>query len=176
MANLYNLSTGGCPTSSERPVLPVDFEGTAAAQTVTLEWDETDADIDRLFIDRSVAEAGEGDVETAGTTALAGTLTNFTDFNVGDVICVEAELPRVIVSIESDTALTVDTAFTTTDEGLEWYVSTTWTPVTEVWPEEETYDDADLVAETVYVYRMRALKRTKMSTYVYTYATTEAEA
>lgn len=59
-----------------------------------------------------------GTVATAGTTALTGTNTFFTDYQVGDKITVDGETERTIATITSDTALTVTVAFSNTDSGL----------------------------------------------------------
>jgi len=59
-----------------------------------------------------------GTVATAGTTALVGTSTNFTDYQVGDTITVSGETVRTIATITSDTALTVTLAFSTTASAL----------------------------------------------------------
>jgi len=53
-------------------------------------------------------------VATAGTTALTGTDTYFTDYRVGDTITVDGETVRTIDTITSDTALTVTVAFSNT--------------------------------------------------------------
>lgn len=58
-----------------------------------------------------------GTVATAGTTALTGTDTYFTDYNVGDKITVSGETVRTIATITSDTALTVTVAFSNTASG-----------------------------------------------------------
>lgn len=55
-----------------------------------------------------------GTVATAGTTALTGTDTYFTDYNVGDQITVGGETVRTIDTIVSDTSLTVTVAFANT--------------------------------------------------------------
>ena len=55
-----------------------------------------------------------GTVATTGTTALTGTSTNFTDYNVGDTVLVSGETVRTIATIPSDTSLTVTVAFTNT--------------------------------------------------------------
>ena len=52
-----------------------------------------------------------GTVTTVGTTALTGTGTYFTDYQVGDKITVLGETERTIATITSDTALTVTLAF-----------------------------------------------------------------
>ncbi len=59
-----------------------------------------------------------GTVATAGTTALTGTGTFFTDYRVGDTILVSGETVRTIATIVSDTSLTVTVAFSNTDSGL----------------------------------------------------------
>jgi hypothetical protein len=58
-----------------------------------------------------------GTVATAGTTALTGTNTYFTDYAVGDKIVVSGETVRTIDTITSDTALTVTAAFSNTASG-----------------------------------------------------------
>lgn len=58
-----------------------------------------------------------GTVQTAGTTALVGTNTNFTDCLPGDQITVSGETVRTIQSITDDTHLTVTAAFSTTGTG-----------------------------------------------------------
>jgi hypothetical protein len=58
-----------------------------------------------------------GTVATAGTTALTGTDTYFTDYNVGDKITVDGETVRTIATITSDTVLTVTSAFSNTASG-----------------------------------------------------------
>lgn len=55
-----------------------------------------------------------GTVATTATTALTGTNTYFTDYNVGDTITVSGETSRVIATIPSDTSLTVTLAFSNT--------------------------------------------------------------
>jgi hypothetical protein len=64
--------------------------------------------------------AGDGTVDTAGTTALVGTETLFTSFNVGDTITVSGETTRTIATITDDTHLTVSAAFATTATGLTY--------------------------------------------------------
>lgn len=59
-----------------------------------------------------------GTVATTGTTTLTGTSTYFTDFEVGDTILVSGETVRTIVTITSDTVLTVTVAFTNTASSL----------------------------------------------------------
>ena len=61
--------------------------------------------------------AGEGTVTTAGTTALVGADSNFTDFVVGDTITVAGETTRTIATLTDDTHLTVTSAFSTTGAG-----------------------------------------------------------
>lgn len=58
-----------------------------------------------------------GTVQTAGTTALVGTNTHFTDYLVGGQITVSGETVRTIASITDDTHLTVTAAFSTTATG-----------------------------------------------------------
>jgi len=58
--------------------------------------------------------AGEGTVTTAGTKALVGADSNFTDFVVGDTITVAGETTRTIETLTDDTHLTVTSAFSTT--------------------------------------------------------------
>lgn len=58
-----------------------------------------------------------GTVDTAGTTALVGTNTYFTDFAVGDTITVSGETARTIATITDDTNLTVTAAFSNTASG-----------------------------------------------------------
>ena len=55
-----------------------------------------------------------GTVATAGTTALTGTSTYFTDYRVGDKITVSGETVRTIATIVSDSSLTVTVAFSNT--------------------------------------------------------------
>jgi hypothetical protein len=121
------------------------------------------------------AAAGEGTIETAGAVAAVGTLTNFTDFNVGDIIVVAGEDPRVIATITDDTHLTVTEAFANTDDTLDWFVSGTFLRLAEVWAGEETYEQGSLTAETPYIYRLRCKYRLKYSTYLYAQDTTPAE-
>lgn len=59
-----------------------------------------------------------GTVTTAGTTALVGSGTYFTDYRVGDTILVSGETSRTIATITSDTALTVTSAFSTSSSSL----------------------------------------------------------
>jgi hypothetical protein len=65
---------------------------------------------------------GEGAVQTAGTTALIGTETNFGDFSVGDFITVDGETIRTIATITDDEHLTVTVAFATSETGLTYTV------------------------------------------------------
>jgi len=67
---------------------------------------------------KAVAPTEPGTVTTAGTTALAGTDTYFTDYRVGDKITVSGETERTIATIVSDTSLTVTVAFSTTASEL----------------------------------------------------------
>lgn len=62
----------------------------------------------------TVAPNEPGTVATTATTALTGTSTYFTDYNVGDKIIVSGETVRTIATIASDTSLTVTVAFTNT--------------------------------------------------------------
>ena len=66
----------------------------------------------------------DGEVETATTTALVGTNTNFTDFLVGDIVHVRGETARTITVITDDENLTVGVAFTKTDDELAYTVYT----------------------------------------------------
>lgn len=68
------------------------------------------------------SDDGEGTVTTAGTTALVGDGSNFTDFTVGDTIKVEGETLRTIATITDDTHLTVGVAFSTSVSGLTYIV------------------------------------------------------
>jgi len=62
-----------------------------------------------------------GFVQTAGSTALVGTETLFTnDFKVGDTINVSGETSRVVATITDDTHLTVTVAFSTTASSLTY--------------------------------------------------------
>ncbi len=67
---------------------------------------------------KAVAPTEPGTVTTAGTTALAGSGTYFTDYRVGDKITVAGETERTIATIVSDTSLTVTVAFSTTASDL----------------------------------------------------------
>lgn len=58
-----------------------------------------------------------GTVATSATTALTGTSTFFTDYQVGDKITVSGETERTIATITSNTALTVTVAFSNTASG-----------------------------------------------------------
>lgn len=64
---------------------------------------------------------GVGIVTTAGTTALVGTGTQFTNtFKVGDTLTVSGETIRTIATITDNTHLTVTVAFSTTASGLAY--------------------------------------------------------
>lgn len=65
----------------------------------------------------TVAPNEPGTVATTATTALTGTSTYFTDYNVGDTILVSGETVRTIATIVSDTSLTVTVAFSNTASG-----------------------------------------------------------
>lgn len=65
-----------------------------------------------------------GTVATTGTTALTGTDTYFTDYNVGDKITVDGETVRTIDTIVSDTSLTVTVAFSNTASGVTFTKTT----------------------------------------------------
>lgn len=67
---------------------------------------------------KAVAPTEPGTVTTAGTTALAGSGTYFTDYRVGDKITVAGETERTIATITSNTALTITVAFSTTASDL----------------------------------------------------------
>lgn len=69
------------------------------------------------FIYKNEAPIEVGTVATAGTTALTGTATKFTDYRVGDKITVSGETIRTIATIVSDTSLTVTVAFSNTASG-----------------------------------------------------------
>lgn len=67
-----------------------------------------------------------GTVTTAGTTALTGDGTTFSDYKAGDVIKVEGEVSsRIISTITSDTALTVTVAFTSSASDLTFTIEPT---------------------------------------------------
>ncbi len=67
------------------------------------------------------ATTGPGTVQTAGTTSLVGTGTQFTNtFKVGDTITVSGETIRTIATITDDTHLTVSVAFSTSVSGLTY--------------------------------------------------------
>lgn len=55
-----------------------------------------------------------GTVATTATSALTGTSTYFTDYQIGDKITVSGETERTIATIPSDTSLTVTVAFSNT--------------------------------------------------------------
>jgi hypothetical protein len=76
----------------------------------------------------------EGTVETDGTTSITGTVTNFQDYAIGDIIRVEAETPRVIATISSDTELTVSVAMTNTASGLDYVIYTGYPALNSVLP------------------------------------------
>jgi hypothetical protein len=63
---------------------------------------------------------GEGIVTTAGTTALVGSESNFTDYALGDTITVAGETTRIIATITDDTHLTVTSAFSTSVSALTY--------------------------------------------------------
>jgi hypothetical protein len=63
---------------------------------------------------KQTAPIEPGTVTTAGTTALTGSGTYFTDYQVGDKITVSGETERTIATIVSDTSLTVTLAFSNT--------------------------------------------------------------
>ena len=85
----------------------------AIANRKTVEWA---TDSDQIWASNFAATAPNeaGTVATAGTTALTGTDTYFTDYNVGDQITVSGETVRTIDTIVSDTSLTVTVAFANT--------------------------------------------------------------
>ena len=66
------------------------------------------------YIYKATAPTEIGTVATAGTTALTGTGTFFTDYKSGDQLTVDGETVRTIDTITSDTALTVTVAFSNT--------------------------------------------------------------
>lgn len=66
--------------------------------------------------------AGPGTVTTAGTTALTGLDTTFTDWVAGDIIKVSGETRRTIAAITSNTALTVTVAFSTSASSLSYWI------------------------------------------------------
>lgn len=80
MANYYNLSTGGCQTSGNRPVAPTGFACTQTDNTtMQLDWDETDSDFELYAIERSTsASTGFVLVYQGVPTAPLGAVT-FTD-------------------------------------------------------------------------------------------------
>lgn len=62
-----------------------------------------------------------GVVQTAGTTALVGTETLFTnDFKVGDTINVQGETSRIVATITDDTHLTATVAFSSSASSLTY--------------------------------------------------------
>jgi hypothetical protein len=67
---------------------------------------------------------GYGTVTTNGTTTLVGLETNFSDFQVGDIIRVDGETDRTIDTITDDELLTVGLAFTNTDSELIYEIRT----------------------------------------------------
>lgn len=69
------------------------------------------------YIYKNEAPNEVGTVTTAGTTALTGSSTKFTDYRAGDKITVSGETVRTIDTITSDTALTVTVAFSNTASG-----------------------------------------------------------
>ncbi len=89
----------------------------AIANRKQQEWAK---DSDQTWVSnyRNVAPNEVGTVATVGTTALTGTDTHFTDYEVGDKITVSGETIRTINTITSDTALTVSVAFTNTASAL----------------------------------------------------------
>jgi len=74
---------------------------------------------------RTVTEIPSGVVETAGTTALVGTGTTFTDLKVGDFITVNTDgEEKQIASITDDLNLVVTVAFTGSTAGQKFSVLT----------------------------------------------------
>jgi hypothetical protein len=67
---------------------------------------------------------GEGTVTTTAVVAIVGVETNFSDFQVGDIIKVEGETDRTIATITDDEHLTVSSAFVTTDTDLIYTIKT----------------------------------------------------
>lgn len=65
-----------------------------------------------------------GSVTTAGTTALIGVGTTFTDYLPGDIVHVRGEYRKVIASISDDLNLVVTEAFTSSLSDLEYEVYT----------------------------------------------------
>ena len=83
------------------------------------EWaTDTDKTWASLFNIEPSSEVGI--VSTTSTTALTGTNTYFTDYNVGDKITVDGETIRTIDTITSDTSLTVTVAFANTASSLQF--------------------------------------------------------
>jgi len=66
------------------------------------------------FIYKNESPNEPGTVATSGTTALTGTGTYFTDYQVGDQITVDGETVRTIATIVSNTSLTVTVVFSNT--------------------------------------------------------------
>ena len=72
---------------------------------------------------QTVATRLTGTVATAGTTALVGTGTHFTDWNVGTTIVVDGETSRTINGITDATHATVSVAFSNTASGIGYFAS-----------------------------------------------------
>ena len=104
--------------------------------------------------DRNISEFIYGTVTTNGTTTLTGANGSkfTTTFAIGDIVSVNTETPRTIVSIESDTSLTVDTAFVTSTSGLSYSLSGIEIEVTDT-----KYLYADPGANTYDIYRGNTL-------------------
>jgi len=75
-----------------------------------------------VFNEIRAAVTGVGTVATAGTVALTGTNTLFTNYEVGDFLKVSGETKRTIATIVSDTSLTVTVAFSTTATSLSFTI------------------------------------------------------
>jgi hypothetical protein len=101
-----------------------------AKEHLRVDFDDDDTYIDTLC---DVAETailneikafvpGTGTVTTAGTTALTGDDTTFTDYRAGDIIKVVGETNRTIATVTDDENLTVSAAFSTSETDLAFKV------------------------------------------------------
>lgn len=76
-----------------------------------------------LGVINAIPAVKPGTVATGGSTTLTGTGTTFlTTYKPGNIICVAGETRRTIVSIASNTSLTVSVAFVTTASTLAYDV------------------------------------------------------
>ncbi len=118
---IQNLNDALRGTDDESPATGDDdwnYWGRVTNRKKNEMYDDDSQNWQSAFLEEAPDELGT--VTTAGTTALVGSGTFFTDYRIGDKILIDGETVRTIQTITDDTHLTVTVAFSTSVAGLNF--------------------------------------------------------